>query len=120
MQYNSVHSTSAGIFSLTAWCSQVPYFDCTILRAREHPFAVLLKADGGHVAIVTVIVCNRLRIVGIDLKQAYLGVASRCQELLVASNLKLIDLRLGKLQRSVADATCSFPEPDIVVVSSGR
>ena len=63
MQHNSVDRPSAGVLSLTARRSKVPYLDRAVLRAREHPFAVFLEADGGHIASVSVVCCYCLRVV---------------------------------------------------------
>ena len=37
------------IISLNCCCSRIPKFHSPIFRARDHPFAVYVKRDAGHV-----------------------------------------------------------------------
>ena len=46
-----------------------------------------------HVVCVSVIRLHCLRVVGVDLVQADMGVASCCQKVLVCGDLELVDLQ---------------------------
>ena len=67
-------------------------------RAPEHPFGVLLEADSGHVAAVTVVRLQRLTVGAVHLEYLDARVAGRRQELLVGCDLKLVDLAAATYQ----------------------
>ena len=85
-----------------------------------HPLAVFLEANSRHVAGVAVVAHDRLRVIGVDVKQPYLAVAGCSDVLLLSCDLQLVDLGVGILQRAVADATGRLPEANCVVIASCR
>lgn len=91
----------------------------TLLLTRKQPLGVLLEADGRHVAHVPVVAEHRLRVVRVDLVQPDLPVSGSSHQALLRRDLQAVDLRVGVLQRAVADAAGGLPEADGVVVARG-
>lgn len=85
------------------------------MPTREHPLAVLLEPHCSDVAIVAIIAIQRLGVIGVDIKHPDLGVSGSSYLCLVSRDFQLVDLRVGVLQGSVADAAGGLPEADGVV-----
>mmetsp|Transcript_32505 Transcript_32505/g.81466 ORF Transcript_32505/g.81466 Transcript_32505/m.81466 type:complete len:385 (+) Transcript_32505:1635-2789(+) len=121
VEADSVHGSTTVVVPLTSCCPQVPYLHGAILTPRKHPLAVPLEANSSDVACVPIVACDRRRIVAVDLVQSHIGVARRCDVLLVWCDLKPVDLRFLELNLAVTDSTGRLPKPNGVVVGgSGK
>ena len=91
--------------------ARVPDLDCAVLGARDHPFAVAVEGNAGDIACVTLKDGEGSGVRGADVEQLDSVVASSGELALVGGNTQSVDLGVGVLDGSGADAREGLPEP---------
>lgn len=105
-----IHGRPMVVASLNASRPRLPDLDGSIFRACDHPFALAMERDACDVALVTFECQQRIRVGRLNIVQLHSMMASSGKVALVGGDAETIDLGIGVLDRSRADAGEGFPE----------
>ena len=98
------------IVALQATGPSIPDLHSSIFGAGDHPLALAVECDTCNVVRVALKGNNRARIGRLDVKKLHVVVASGCQESLIRGDAKSIDLRIGVLDSTRANAGERLPK----------
>lgn len=98
------------IVALQTSSSSIPNFHSSILRTGDHPLSFTVKCDASDIVGVTLKCDDGIGVGRFDIKKLDIVVTSRGQETLVRGNAKTIDLRVGVLNGTRANAGERLPE----------
>lgn len=105
------------VVALHARAAGVPDLDRAVLGAGDHPLALAVERDAGHVARVPVKGQDRARVCRADVVELDVVVAGRGEVALIRRDAEPVDLGVRVLDRARADPRQRFPEPDGVVIA---
>lgn len=107
---NIVNRTAMIVASLNSPAAGLPDLNSAVLRAGHHPFSFAVEGHARDVAGVTLEGEQGVGVGGLDIVEFDGMVASSCKETLVRRNTQTIDLGVGMLYSSGANARESLPE----------
>ena len=104
MDNHIVHRTSVLIVPLYTPRPRIPDLDCTIFRARHHPFPFTMERYACDVAGVPLECEHRIWVRGADVIELDVVIACCGEVALVGGDAEAVDLRVGVLDSARADA----------------
>lgn len=118
MNYNIVDWMIVVVVALYTSSSSVPDLHRSVLRACDHPFPFTVKRCARDIPAVAIKCQDRCRVRGANVVKLDVMVACCCEPALIWGYAQSVDLRVGMLNRTRADARQSFPESDRMIVAS--
>lgn len=115
-----VDGSPVHVISLQTTCACIPDLDSAIFRAGDHPLAFAMERDTGDVVGVALEGHHRVGVCRLDIVKLDIIVASSREKAFVGSNAETVDLGVGVLNGSRADAGQRFPEAVAERVSNSR
>lgn len=110
--------SSMSVIPLNAARPRIPYLDRSVLGAGDHPFALAMESNTGHIARMAIKTDDRAWVCRSDIVELDVMVSGRGQIAFVGRDAQTIDLRVGMLNSSRTDAGKSFPESDGMIITS--
>lgn len=120
VNHDIVDRAAVVVAALDGATARLPDLDSTILRARDHPFALAVERDARDVARVALEGQQGVGVGGLDVEELDGVVAGGREEALVGRDAQSVDLRVGVLDGTGADAGEGLPEsvPNVAIATA--
>jgi hypothetical protein len=104
VDYYIVDRMAVRVAALNSARTSLPDLDCTILGTCYHPFSLTVECDTGDIAGVAIKGKERVWVRGFDIVELDCMVTGSCEEALVGRDAETVNLGVGVLDGSRADA----------------